>query len=381
MLGLGGGEHFGLVVDEGYNLSVDTLENRPGFGCVPDDFPGTAVAFQHQVDEAEMGAPESAHDAGLAGDRALGVVDAGHAVKFRSRKIEMAVTGDDGVDARNGGERNGRIFKVFGPVLLADARMGQGDDDVGAVLAHLRNPGFGRLDDVAGGGVAGQVTGIPGHDLRRDKADQADPDLMPGAGAIGDGAVNDDIRLEEQIIVARIGGERALGQIGADHWEVGAGDDLEHEVEAIVELVIAERAAVITQHIHGGNHRVHVAFLHAALIGDVVTHRISLQEIAIVDEDRVAGLGADLVDDRGGAGQSHAVVGLVAVIIIRKDMHMQVGGFHDAQMRLIGVGARGKRVDEGKGSRCRDAGKQGPARYRMQHGVNALVFHGLSPHD
>lgn len=97
------------------------------------------------------------------------------------------------------------------------------------------------------------------------------------------------------------GGHGAFGQVGADDRKVGAVDHIEHEIQAVVELVIAERAAVVDEHVHRGDDLMHVAFLHAALVGDVIAHRIALKKIAIVDEDRVRRLGADGVDDRSGA--------------------------------------------------------------------------------
>ena len=91
-----------------------------------------------------------------------------------------------------------------------------------------------------------------------------------------------------------VGGQLALGQVGADEREIRAGQHLEHEVEAVVELVVAERRAIVAQRVHRLDDRMDVAVLHAALIGDVVAHRVALQEVAIVDEDRIGRLGADL---------------------------------------------------------------------------------------
>ena len=88
----------------------------------------------------------------------------------------------------------------------------------------------------------------------------------------------------------------------------------------------------------------HVAFFHAPLVGDVIAHRVALKEVAVVEEKRVGGLGPDVGDVGGGAGETYRVDRAVAVVIIGPDMHMEVGGFHDAQMRLPGGGTRGKRV-------------------------------------
>jgi hypothetical protein len=55
--------------------------------------------------------------------------------------------------------------------------MGERDDDIGALLLHLRHPGLGRLDDVAGLRLAFEVLDVPEHDLRRHEADDADLQL------------------------------------------------------------------------------------------------------------------------------------------------------------------------------------------------------------
>ena len=108
--------------------------------------------------------------------------------------------------------------------------------------------------------------------------------------------------------------------------------------------MVAERAAIVAQHVHGVDDRVLVAGLHAALIGDIVAERVALQEVAVIHQHRVPGFGADGVYDRGGARQTHRVVRFVGVIIIGKDVNMDVGRFHDAQMRLVGRRTRSKRV-------------------------------------
>src|SRR5690606_26560929 len=99
--------------------------------------------------------------------------------------------------------------------------------------------------------------------------------------------------------------------------------------------------------------------------GDVVAHRVALEEVAVVDQHRVGRLGADRVDDRGGAGEAHRVVRLVAVIVVRVDVHVQVGRLHDAQMRLVGLGARGKGMQDHDRSGGGAAGQEGTAGNRV----------------
>ncbi|MCY1552492.1 hypothetical protein D9M68_888890 [compost metagenome] len=90
--------------------------------------------------------------------------------------------------------------------------------------------------------------------------------------------------------------------------------------------------------------------LKALLIGDVVAHRVALDDVAIVEQHRIAGLGADAFDDRGGSSQAHGLVGGVGIIVIGEYGDVQVGGFHQAQMGLVGLGQRRKRMHGGHGA-------------------------------
>jgi len=130
--------------------------------------------------------------------------------------------------------------------------------------------------------------------------------------------------------------------------------------------VIAERAAIIAEHVHRLDHRMHVARLHALLIGHVIAHRIALQEVAIVDQHGVSGLGADAVDQARGARQSHRVVRLVGIIVVRHHIDVDVGRFHQPQMRLVAVGARGEGMERDEGGRGGDAAEERPAGNRVE---------------
>ncbi|MNK68144.1 hypothetical protein D3C87_874950 [compost metagenome] len=360
VIGLGGGEDFRFIREIGDDLAVFvTMIDRPGFGGEVDDLPALAVLFKQQIDEAHMRAPETGHDSRLAHQRALDRICTLNAVPgLRTGENEMLVAGEDGVDAFDGSEIKRGVFHALGLALAIDTGMGKGDDDISAFFLHDRNPGFRCLDDITRLGLALEVLGIPHHDLRRHEADDADLDRARHAAAIADLLFQNDIGLEEQLVVFRIGSKLALGEVGADVRETRAGQRVRHIVEAVIEFVVAERAAIITQHIHGIDHGVLVAGLHAALIGDIVAERITLQEVAIIHQHRVTSFGTDGVDDRGGAGQPHRVVRLVGVIIIGKDMNMDVSRFHDAQMRLVGRCARSKRVQQHQRRGGRDAAQK-----------------------
>ncbi len=155
------------------------------------------------------------------------------------------------------------------------------------------------------------------------------------ARAIGQHSVQQDIGFDQRVIVTGLGPD-LFDDIGADHREVGPGEGFHQEIKPVVEFMIAQGRGVKAKRIHRLDYRVHVAFFHAALISDVIAHRIALQEVAVVQHQRIGRLGADRLDDAGGAGKSDGVDLFVGVIVIGKDMHMQVRRLHQAQVRLIG---------------------------------------------
>lgn len=151
---------------------------------------------------------------------------------------------------------------------------------------------------------------------------------------------------QEGFIIARRRAE-FFGDIGRDNGEIGARNRIHQEGQAVVEFMVAQGGGVIAKGVHGVhgvNDGVGIALFHAAGIGDVVAHRVALQEVAIVEEDGIGGLGADALDKAGGARQANGINGFVGVIVIGENMDMQVGGFHDAQMGLIGGSIGRERV-------------------------------------
>ena len=130
--------------------------------------------------------------------------------------------------------------------------------------------------------------------------------------------------------------------------------------------MIAERATIIAEHVHRLYHRMHVARLHALLIGHVIAHRIALQEVAIVDEHRVAGLCPDAIDQTCGARQPHRVVRLVGIIVVGHHVDVDVGGLHQPEMRLIAIGAGGKGMQRDERGRGGDAAQERAAGQRIE---------------
>ena len=80
---------------------------------------------------------------------------------------------------------------------------------------------------------------VPVHDLRRDKTDDADLDVMLLTRAVGQFAVEQHIGFHKRFIVAGLGAD-FLDDIGAHHREVCTREGLHQEIEPVVELMIAQ---------------------------------------------------------------------------------------------------------------------------------------------
>ena len=322
--------------------------DRPHFGGGGRDPPAATVALQQQVDQAHMAAPEPAHDGGRPVDCPRRRVDPLDAFVIGAGEDAVMVPGQHGVDAGNRGQRNARILHHLARRGLADAAVRQRDHEIRALLPHPRHVGPGGGEDVARAHVALQVATIPRHDLRRREADDADADRVRLPRAVGQLAVEDDIGRHQRRIV-RGRGPLLGDDVGQHHGKLRPGQRLGQEIEAVIELVVAQRGGIEPDRIHRRDHRVQVTLLQPAFIGHEVAQRVALQEVAVVEDDGIARLGADLLDERGGAGQAHGVDRLVRVIIVGPDMDMQVRRLGDAKMGLVRLRARGEGMDDDQG--------------------------------
>jgi len=209
--------------------------------------------------------------------------------------------------------------------------MGQRQDQVGAGLDHLGHPGAGGADDVAREQPAIERVIVPVDDLRRGKADHPDADRMRDAHAIGHLTVEQHIGFDQGSVAARIGPKP--GRQVRRHHRAGCAVDRPHqEIEAIVEFVIAQRDRVEVERVHRGDDRMHVAVAQAAFMRDIIAHRRALQEITIVEEQRIRRFGPGLFDQPCGADQADALPRTVGIIVIGKQVQVQVGGLDDPQM-------------------------------------------------
>ena len=88
----------------------------------------------------------------------------------------------------------------------------------------------------------------------------------------------------------------------------------------------------------------HITFLHAALVGDVVAHWVALKEITVIQKERIGRFGPDIGDVCCCTGKSHRITWPIGVVIVWPNVHVKVCRLHYAQVRLARGGAGGKWV-------------------------------------
>ena len=273
----------------------------------------------------------------------------------------MIVARDQRVDAINSGQNDRSILHPVRMIGLTNPRMRQRYDQIAALFLHLGHIGLRGLNDITRLDIALKVLAIPVHDLRRGKADHPDLDRMLGAVTHFDLAIQDRVGFHQGLVIARVCAF-FLRDIGQNNRELGTGQSFIQKLQPVVKLMISQRRSVIANRVEGCDYRMAVALVHAAFIGDVVTHRIALQKVAIVDQQRIRRLGPDLIDDRRGAGQANRIAGFVRVIVVGEDMDVDVRGFHDPQMRLVARCSSRERVQRNGRNTCCCRGEELAAR-------------------
>ena len=141
---------------------------------------------------------------------------------------------------------------------------------------------------------------VPVHNLRRQNPDQADLDHVLFTGPVGHFTVEQCVRLIEGVIRTR-SRPKGFHKVCTHNRKVSPLHNFIHEINAVVELVVPQRPAIIAEHVHRLNDRVLVPVRHAALVGNVITHRVALQKVTVIDQNRVGALVPHLLDNRRGA--------------------------------------------------------------------------------
>ena len=276
-------------------------------------------------------------------DRALDVVHAAQVgVALAVREGAVRVPHKHGVNACHIGHVVGGVFHRGAVGAVVDAAMHHGDHDIGALAAHFRHIFLGGFLHAFNIDLAIQPLLVPHHDGRRGEADHADLDLLAAEGAL-----KNHIRRVELLFVG------GFVHVGADQRElrplaagvfgvpVGVVGDLAEIVEAIVELVVTHSHRVVLQVIHRLEDRVCLITLQRINRGLIIAQRRTLEGVAVVEQQGVGVVLANLRNDGRRALQADGLVFGGLEVVVAEDVGMQVGGFRqgDGDLGADGGGA------------------------------------------
>ena len=208
--------------------------------------------------------------------------------------------------------------------------MAQCDDEIDAALksANFRPR---RLDDIDSPQASADMGLVPLRDLRRGDADHADLEPACCPGLVDEVALDDDRRREPG---------RAVGSqdIAADDGKARLRIRALERLEAIVELMVAERGDCVVEPVHGGDHGMDRACVPDDRRGGEVAERRALENVAVVEQEAVGAFASRLSDQRGGAREADRVVRTITIIIVRIEIGVQIGQADEAQAQP-GLGA------------------------------------------
>lgn len=267
----------------------------------------------------------------------------------------MGVTTDHEVDVVDVlGHRLGDVLlevcRVPLVALGVESGVDEGDDDLGAVLLHLRHPLLGGEDDVLELEHPLHMGLVPDPHPGRHETEHTDLDRVPV-----------DLALDD-----RVGLERRRGGAGLQHVRpeercvelvlVG----LQH-LEPVVELVVAVVDGVVLEHVVRLGHRVLLPPGLAEVALRQGGERRALDGVAVVEQKNGVGtpLRADVRDDGGSAAQPELVVLVVRCVCevvpvedvavdIRRAEHRE--GRAGRRIRGRGMGGEGEQRHEGQRS-------------------------------
>ena len=154
--------------------------------------------------------------------------------------------------------------------------MTEHDDEIDAApkFAELRAR---RFDDVDRGQAPANMSLVPLGDLRRRNAEHAHFERLRRSGLIDERALDHDRGRKPGRAVA-------FADIAADDGKAGLGISALEDLEAVVEIVVAERRDRIVERVHGGDDGVDRLRIRCCRFGRQVAERRALKNVAVVEQ-------------------------------------------------------------------------------------------------
>ena len=269
--------------------------------------------------------------------RPVAGLDHQHAVDRRLGNLPVAVTNDDGVDARHfvGDGGHGILRGDTGQRGVrtgrrVEAGVGHHHHHLSAGRARVLHGALQRRHDVVDLELFIEVQLVPDHGPRRGDADDRDAHAT---------AVEEGRRRPAALAVdpPDVGGEQREGRGRERTVEIG---------KAVVELVIAEHARVVLHGVHRGDDRVRPS--ESGARGDIC-QRIALQEVAGIHEDGAPRCRrTQRVENRRNPGKPAPALGGVGEVVPTAHATVDVGGGGDDDLDRRDLGGTGPRSEAGR---------------------------------
>jgi hypothetical protein len=221
--------------------------------------------------------------------------------------------------------------------------MRQHHHHVSAVGAQAQHGAAHGVEDVQRLHLSGRVLAVPEHDLWRHDANDADLQRVRRAGIVDYAPLQQRVRLERGLAAARAGG---LHHVDREHRGARTRAGEAQEVQPAVELVVARCRGVVAEAVEQRDGGMHLARGQRFGARHHVAERTALEDLAVVDEQAVARLGACRIDERGRAREAVLDDGAVLAVVPGQQLHVQVGGADEAQLQRLRVHP-GRRQDDG----------------------------------
>ncbi len=200
--------------------------------------------------------------------------------------------------------------------------MRQSHDDVRTLRAQPRQPGAGRVQDVACVDTPTGSVSVPFGDLWRRKADHAHPQDMGTTLGVKDLPPQDGEGRDQRFIPGGAG-SKPRRDVRRYEGKTGFDQHLGQKAQAVVEFVVPQRRRVIAQRIEGGDHRMRAA---AAGVGCEIGQGTALQEIAVVEQKAVLRFAAGLGDLLRYRPKAQIRIRSIGAIVIGHQAGMEVTG-------------------------------------------------------
>ena len=289
---------------------------------------------ERQVDDTKMVAPAPGHHGGDAIDGATRNINLRISGKRRAGEFGMGMAKKNGINADNLCQPRHRVFAKLPDFPLFKSGMRDHDDQLRTFRPHLRHVFPGHLDHIAHHHTAFQIGLVPLHDLRRHQADHPDFQCVKLTLRVPELPLKQHIRRKSVFSTGAVFFAVVHIDVGVDIRKIGALDCAAQERQAEVELVVAQIGGVIAQLVHHFVGRMHLSVLQRPDLGHYITQWIALQQVAVVEQQAVEHLGTRSLDQRDRPGQAVLVGCLVLVVVVTEQIHVYIGGLHDAQLHL-----------------------------------------------